>query len=114
MAVSRKPAKRGSTSKARKSTARSPRKWSAQVMRRSDALDLEGGVFTKRSPRRIAESLKRSALSSTRRKAKPFQSAMSMLNFQINRGGSGLTAERRRVLNQAKIELRRLFGREPT
>jgi Protein of unknown function (DUF3175) len=87
------------------------RKWSAGVMRRSDALDLEKGVFTKRSPRQIALSLKHSAVASHRRKAKPFQSAMSMLNFHINRSGGGLTPERRRVLNQAKVELRKLFDR---
>jgi Protein of unknown function (DUF3175) len=90
-----------------------PKKWSAGVMKKSDALDLEAGVFTQRSPRQIALSLRRSALASHRRKAKPFQSAMSMLNFHINRGGSGLTAERRRVLKQAKVELRKLFHREP-
>jgi hypothetical protein len=88
------------------------RKWSSKVTQNSDALDLEAGVFTRRSPRQIALSLKRSALASRKRKAKPFQSAMSMLNFHINRGGSGLTAERRRVLNQAKMELRRVFDRE--
>jgi Protein of unknown function (DUF3175) len=88
------------------------RKWSADVMRKSDALDLETGVFSKRSPRQIALSLKRSALASHRRKAKPFQSAMSMLNFHINRGGRGLTVERRRALNQAKVELRKLFDRQ--
>ncbi|HVW70004.1 MAG TPA: DUF3175 domain-containing protein [Steroidobacteraceae bacterium] len=87
------------------------KKWSAQVMAKSDALDLQPGVFTQRSPRQIALSLKRSALASHRRKATPFQSAMSMLNFHINRGGSGLTAERRRILNQAKAELRTLFDR---
>jgi hypothetical protein len=87
------------------------RKWSADVMRKSDALDLRKGIFTQKSPRQIALSLKRSALASRRRKAKPFQSAMSMLNFQINRGGKGLTAERRRVLNQAKVELRKVFDR---
>ena len=87
------------------------RKWSAGVMRRSDALDLEKGVFTKRSPRQIALSLKSSAVASHRRKAKPFQSAMSMLNFHINRSGRGLTPERRRVLDQAKVELRKLFDR---
>ena len=80
-------------------------------MRRSDALDLEKGVFTKRSPRQIALSLKSSAVASHRRKAKPFQSAMSMLNFHINRSGRGLTPERRRVLDQAKVELRKLFDR---
>lgn|SRR5690606_11218766 len=87
------------------------RRWSAEVMRKSNALDLEEGVFTKADPREIALSLKRSAEASTRRKAGPFQSAMSMLNFHINRAGRNLTPERRRVLNRAKDELRRVFGR---
>lgn len=80
-------------------------------MEKSDALDLERGVFTKGSPRAIALSLKRSAESSRRRKSEPYRSAMSMLSFHINRGGKNLTPERRRVLNQAKQELRRAFGR---
>lgn len=80
-------------------------------MKTSDALDLESGVFTRRSPRAIAASLKRSALASRRRKAEPFRSAMSMLNFHINRSGRSLTPERRYVLERAKVELRRLFGR---
>ena len=88
-----------------------PRRWSARVMKTSNALDLEAGVFTQRSPRAIAASLKRSALASRRRKAEPFRSAMSMLNFHINRAGRGLTPERRRVLERAKMELRKLFGR---
>jgi len=88
-----------------------PRRWSAQVMKTSNALDLEAGVFTHQSARAIAASLKRSALASDRRKAQPYQSAMSMLNFHINRSGRGLTPERRRVLERAKMELRKLFGR---
>lgn len=80
-------------------------------MERSDALDLEPGVFTKASPRAIALSLKRSAESSGRRKAEPYRSAMSMLSFHINRGGKNLTPERRRVLDRAKQELRAAFGR---
>ena len=88
-----------------------PRRWSAQVMKTSNALDLEPGVFTQRSARAIAASLKRSALAGRRRKAEPYQSAMSMLNFHINRSGRGLPAARRRVLEQAKVELRRAFGR---
>ena len=80
-------------------------------MERSDALDLEPGVFTKRSPRAVALSLKRSAEASRRRKAEPFRSAMSMLNFHINRAGKGLSAEQRRVLERAKQELRTAFGR---
>jgi len=86
-------------------------RWSAEVMRTSDALDLEQGVFRKQSPRAIAASLKRSALASTRRKTEPFRSAMSMLNFHINRSGRGLSAERRRALERAKVELRALFNR---
>src|SRR5690242_4405940 len=89
------------------------RKWSAKVMQRSDALDLESGVFKKRSARQVALSLKRSAEASGRRKSSPFRSAMSMLNFEINRGGKGLSAERRHVLNQAKVELRKAFHRPP-
>lgn len=81
-------------------------------MKTSDALDLEAGVFTQRSPRAIAASLKRSALASHRRKAEPFRSAMSMLNFHINRSGRALPPERRETLERAKSELRRLFGRE--
>ena len=96
----------------RNSTRRKPAtKWSARVTQRSDALDLERGVFTKRSARQVALSLKKSAERSQRRKSSPFQSAMSMLNFEINRAGRNLTAERRRVLTNAKTELRKLFDR---
>jgi hypothetical protein len=94
-----------------RSKAASGRRWSARVMRTSDALDLEPGVFKKRSARQVALSLKRSAERSHRRKSSPFRSAMSMLNFEINRGGRNLSAERRQVLNEAKSELRRAFGR---
>jgi len=92
---------------------RNPRRWSARVMKTSNALDLEPGVFTQRSAQAIAASLKRSALASSRRKAEPFRSAMSMLNFHINRSGRGLPPERRRVLERAKVELRKLFARAP-
>jgi Protein of unknown function (DUF3175) len=87
-------------------------RWSKRVMQTSDALDLEPGVFTKKSPRAIALSLKRSAEASGRRKSDPYRSAMSMLTFHINRGGKGLSAERRRALGRAKGELRALFGRD--
>jgi hypothetical protein len=103
---------------ARKATAaRKPRatsrvrRWSAKVTQRSNALDLVPNVFRGRSPRRIALSLKRSAERSKRRKAGPFQSAMSMLTFYINRGGKNVSATRKTVLTQAKQELRHLFGR---
>lgn len=89
------------------------RKWSARVTRESNALDLEEGVFTWRDPRRIARSLKRSAEASRRRKADAFRSAMSMLTFYINRAGSNLDDRQRAVLERAKGELRRLYGRPP-
>ena len=97
--------------KATKGRPKKSRRWSADVMKRSDALDLEPGVFTKESPRQIAASLKRSALRSRRRKGTPYQSAMSMLSFHINRGGKGLSAVQKRRLEQAKAELRQLFGK---
>lgn len=85
------------------------RKWSQDVTERSNALDLEKGVFTWENPRDIARSLKQSAEQSTRRKGTPLQSAMSMLNFYINRAGRNLSNADRKRLEQAKIELRALF-----
>jgi hypothetical protein len=85
--------------------------WSQRVTETSNALDLESGVFTWSSPAAIARSLKRSAELSTRRKAGAFQSAMSMLNFYINRAGRNLSPKRRRILERAKDELRNAFGR---
>jgi hypothetical protein len=87
------------------------KKWSQDVTEHSDALDLEQGVFTWSDPGKIARSLKKSAETSHRRKASPYQSAMSMLNFYINRAGHSLPAEQKAILEQAKSELRRLFGR---
>jgi hypothetical protein len=88
------------------------RYWSNKVTQKSNALDLEAGVFTWTDPKRIASSLKRSAQASQRRKAEPYRSALSMLAFYINRAGKNLPASRRRTLEQAKTELRRQFGRE--
>ena len=85
--------------------------WSAKVSKQSNALDLEEGVFTWQDPRKIALSLQRSAETSTRRKAAPFRSAMSMLVFYINRAGSNLDQQQRQILEKAKQELRKLYGR---
>jgi hypothetical protein len=84
--------------------------WSAKVTERSDALDLDRSLFN-RSPTAIAQSLKRSAELSKRRKSSPFRSAMSMLTFYINRAGKNLSATRRKKLNTAKEKLREAFGR---
>jgi hypothetical protein len=68
------------------------RRWSQDVTRHSNALDLEKDVFAQKDPRRIALSLKRSAEHSERRKSSPYRSAMSMLTFYINRAGRHLSA----------------------
>jgi hypothetical protein len=87
------------------------KRWSQRVTERSNALDLERGVFTKEDPRSIARSLKRSAEQSHRRKSDPYRSAMSMLNFYINRAGKTLSKTQRKRLEAAKDELRDIFGK---
>jgi predicted trehalose synthase len=88
----------------------SPKRWSQHVTETSNALDLDPGVFSWSDPNRIAASLKRSAESSKRRKGSPLQSAMSMLNFYINRAGHTLPAKQKRILEKTKDELHQLFG----
>ena len=105
----RKTARRKTT--ARKAARKGTSRWSARVIKHSNALDLEKSVFKSTDPHRIALSLKRSAERSRRRKATPYQSAMSMLNFYINRAGRGLPQHKLRVLERAKNELRKVFGR---
>jgi hypothetical protein len=89
-------------------------RWSAKVTKHSDALDLEQSVFKSEDPHEIALSLKRSAQASKRRKGTPYQSAMSMLNFYINRAGKNLPQKQKRVLEQAKDELPDVFDRAQT
>lgn len=91
--------------------ARPQRKWSRGVTERSNALDLERGVF-KLPPREMAQSLKRSADRSSRRKASPLRSAISMLTFYENRAGRNLSASRKQAIHRAKDELRKLYGRK--
>src|SRR5579871_6284329 len=86
-----------------------PKRWSQHVTETSNALDLDSGVFSWSDPKRIARSLKHSAEASKRRKASPRQSAMSMLNFYINRAGHNLPAKQKRVLEKARDELRAMF-----
>jgi hypothetical protein len=89
--------------------AKAKKRWSQRVTKESNALDLERGVFTKSSARAIAASLKRSADHSRRRKSDPYRSAMSMLTFYLNRAGKTLPAFRRKTLEAAKDELRKLY-----
>ena len=92
-------------------TSSKTRRWSAKVTKHSDALDLECDVFKSKDPHKIAVSLQRSAERSTRRKGTPYQSAMSMLNFYINRAGRNLPQKQKRILENAKQQLRDVFGR---
>ncbi len=90
----------------------SSRRWSQRVTQRSDALDLDRGVFKQTSAKKIAASLKRSAERSKRRKAGAYRSALSMLTFYINRAGKTLPQAQRARLERAKVELKQQFGRE--
>jgi hypothetical protein len=108
--MAKKAAPRRKSTRAKSSHAKS-RRWSQRVTERSDALDLEGGVFRLKDPKRIAASLKRSAERSRRRKSNPYRSAMSMLTFYVNRAGKPLPAGRKKALQDAKDELRKQFGR---
>jgi len=87
------------------------KRWSQKVTEKSNALDLDNGVFSKDNPRSIARSLKRSADRSRRRKSDPFRSAMSMLTFYLNRAGKKLSKTQRNRLEAAKEELRDLYGK---
>jgi hypothetical protein len=106
------------TTAGRKSAAKKPaarrtvNKWSQSVTDNSDAMDLKPDVFKLDDPKKIAASLKRSAERSHRRKSAPYRSAMSMLTFYVNRAGHNLPAKRRRVLERAKDELRKAFGKD--
>ena len=93
---------------AKKKTSR----WSKKVTEQSAALELEEGVFTWKDPKKIARSLSESAEASTRRKAEPYRSAMSMLVFYINRAGKNLDRKQLQILEQTKDELRALYGKE--
>jgi putative cell wall-binding protein len=104
--VSTKAKKSAKTVRGQKS-----KRWSADVTKHSDALDLKSEVFKEKHPHRIALSLKRSAERSKRRKGTPYQSAMSMLNFYINRAGKNLPKRQKEILERAKGELREAFGR---
>lgn len=95
-----------------KAKTKSTKKWSAKVTEHSNAMDLEQDIFKSKDPDKIASSLKHSAEESHRRKASPFQSAMSMLNFYENRAGKNLTKSQKAPLEKAKNKLRELFGKD--
>ena len=88
------------------------KKWSKKVTETSHAMDLRKNVFKSDSAKKIASSLKNSADKSKTKKATPFKSAMSVLNFYKNRAGSKLSEGKKKVLDNAKKKLRKLFGKE--
>lgn len=88
------------------------KKWLGYVTEHSFVLDLHEGVFTLNDPRKIAISLKHSSEKSKRKKKNDFQSAMSMLNFYINRAGKNLPSRQKKILERAKTELRKLFNKK--
>src|SRR5438445_12329266 len=101
-----------SSSRKKQGAGKSKKYWSADVMKHSNALDLDHDVFKSTSSRKIDTSLKHSAEQSSRRKGTPYQSAMSTLNVYINRPGKNLSNDRKRVLELPKAELLKMIGRE--
>lgn len=110
--TSRGKSSRKKTSASREPAQRASKRWSQRVTEKSDALDLEGGVFKLTSAKKIARSLKRSAERSRRRKAGAYRSALSMLTFYINRAGKNLPSGQKDRLQRTKGELKHLFGKE--
>ena len=106
-----RPRRQRAQPRAKSETRMPTKRWSQKVTRESNAMDLDPGVFTMRNPREIAESLRRSAENSTRRKSDPYRSAMSMLTFYINRAGTQLSSTQRSRLERAKDELRALYDK---
>jgi hypothetical protein len=109
--AARPGASRRAPGRRKKTARRSKHYWSGKVTRESHAMDLKAGVFTGRDPDKIARSVLSSARRSHTRKTTPYRSAMSMINFYINRGGKGLSAAKKQVLERAKESLRRRAGK---
>jgi uncharacterized protein DUF3175 len=111
-AARKSPAKKKAAPKKKAAKKSAPKKWSKKVTQTSNAMDLEKDVFKQKNPKAIAKSVKSSAEKSKRKKAGPFQSAMSMINFYENRAGKNLESGQKKVLDKSKNELRKLYGRE--
>ena len=90
---------------------KSGEKWSADVTANDHPFDLEPGLFANGSPQEIAAALKKSAEDPARKSDDPYRTAMSMLDFYVNRAGANLSDEERAKLDEAKSALRQAFGR---
>jgi hypothetical protein len=91
--------------------AKSANKWSADVTAHDHPFDLEPGLFANGTAQEIAAALKKSAQDPARGSDDPYRTAMSMLDFYINRAGDKLSMEQNAKLDQAKMSLRQSFGR---
>jgi hypothetical protein len=88
-----------------------PNKWSKEVTEHDHPFALPPGVFKSKNPEEIAAALQRSAEDPARGSGDAYRTAMSMLDFYINRAGSNLSDKDRASLEQAKTALRKRFGR---
>ena len=87
------------------------RRWSAEVTKHSDALDLEDDVFRSKDPRKD-----RAFVEKLRRTERPAQKhALSIrdvdVEFLHQSSGKNLQKKQKRILENAKQELRDVFGR---
>jgi hypothetical protein len=87
-------------------------KWSKAVTEHDDPLALPPGLFKSSDPDKIAAALQRSAEDPKRASDDPYRSAMSMLDFYMNRAGRNLSAKEREALEKAKTALRKRFGKD--
>ena len=81
---------------------KSGQKWSADVTAHDHPFDLEPGLFASGSAQQIAAALKKSAQDPARHSDDPYRSAISMLDFYVNRAGANLSADQRAKLDQVK------------
>jgi hypothetical protein len=88
------------------------KKWVARVQSRSDAMDLEPGVFKKKSAKGMAKSVLRSVKRSRRKKGSTLSSGISMMTYYVNRGGRNLSPHQKQTIKKAKEEYRKLLGRK--
>lgn len=86
-------------------------KWSKDVTEHDHPFALPPGTFKSADPEVIAAALQHSAEAPSRGSHDPFRTAMSMLDFYINRAGKTLSGSDRAALEKAKTALRRRFGR---
>ncbi len=90
---------------------KSPDKWSAEVTAHDHPFDIEPGLFANGSAQQIAAALKKSAEDPRRHSSDPYRTAMSMLDFYINRAGAKLSPAELAKLDQTKMALRQSFAR---